>query len=88
MIATRDISLTFQTLMNAGSCPSCVAMEDAVMYWVHSTVSVQRVIFWQLMASIAGMWMNVMRWVYFKCLRIIVVNPCSVRGNINGLQNN
>lgn len=65
MITTRDISLIFQILMNAVSCPFCVAMEDAEMYWVHSTVSVQRAMFWQLMASIVGMLMNVMRWVYF-----------------------
>lgn len=61
MVLTRVISCNFQILMNAVLCPSCVGMEDAVMYWVHLTVSVQRAMFWQLMANTAGMWMNVMR---------------------------
>jgi hypothetical protein len=55
VIIDRRYSHTFQTLMNAASCLSCVAMDDVVMSWVHSTVSVQMAIFWQLMANTVGM---------------------------------
>jgi hypothetical protein len=41
--------------MNAASCPSYVAMDGVVMFWVHSTVSVQMAIFWRLMANTVGM---------------------------------